>query len=270
MDNRPPPITLMTDFGTEDVYVGVMKGVIAGIAPDARVIDLTHAVGDFNIVEAAFRIRQAHPWFPEGTIHVIVVDPGVGGERRAVAMRAGGHVFVAPDNGVLSSIDADKGHDELVELTNPGFFLPDVSATFHGRDIFAPVAAHIANGTALSELGPALECIQRAPVPEPSMSSDGRIVGTVLWADRFGNLVTNIPSPMLGNGVVERIEVNDRAIGGLSRTFGDVDAGNWVAMIGSFGMLEIGVNLGNAAERLGQGTGAVVTVVKNRRMKDEG
>lgn len=258
MKNQPPIVTLMTDFGTDDVYVGVMKGVIAAIAPRARAIDLTHAIPPFAVVQAAFRLKQAYPYFPEGTIHVTVVDPGVGSSRRAVAMESDGHVFIAPDNGLLSPIEREHGRTQLVALTNDAFFRKPVSATFHGRDIFAPVAAHIANGVALSELGPPLDALELLACPRAVLGDNGIVRGEVLWADRFGNLVTNIPGTLLSGRRVVAVRVGDKTIDGLSATFTDVAEGALLATIGSFGMLEIALRRGSAAGELAAGPGTVV------------
>jgi hypothetical protein len=256
-------ITLTTDFGQEDPFVGVMKGVIAGINPSARVIDLTHSIPAFDVVQSAFRLRQAYPYFPKGTVHVIVVDPGVGGERRVVAMESGGHFFLAPDNGSLSLVDEESGRVELVCVTAPRFFLPEISASFHGRDIFAPVAAHLAAGTALSELGPPAAALEPLAFPRPAFNADGSLGGAVLWADHFGNLATNISGRLLSEHFSDRavrVEVAGRRIERMRRTYSDAAAGELLAMIGSFGMLEIAVRHGDAARALGAGPGTPVRV----------
>jgi len=260
---KPPLISLLTDFGTDDAFVGVMKGVIAGICPDARVVDVTHAVPRHNIAAAAFHLAAAFPYFPEGTIHVVVVDPGVGSGRKVVAMASRGHIFIAPDNGVLTLVERGHGHSKLVEATNKRFFLPEVSATFHGRDVFAPVAAHVAGGLSLDELGPAMTEICLAPVAEAHADSQGVMHGVVLWSDRFGNLITNIPADMLegiGQREVLRVRIGNRTVEGLSRTYADAAAGEPLAMIGSFGHLEIAVRLDNAAKVLDVNIGAPVQV----------
>ena len=159
-------ITLTTDFGQDDAFVGVMKGVIAGINPSARVTDLTHSIPPFDVLQAAFRLRQAYPYFPKATVHVAVVDPGVGGERRIVAMESDGHLFLAPDNGTLAVVEEESGRAELVSVTEPRFFRPEVSASFHGRDIFAPVAAHLAGGTPLSGARPGDHRARTVEFPE--------------------------------------------------------------------------------------------------------
>jgi S-adenosylmethionine hydrolase len=240
-----------------------MKGVIAGINPAARVIDLTHSIPPFDIVQAAFRLRQAYPYFPKGTVHVAVVDPGVGGERRIVAMESDGHLFLAPDNGALAAVEEESGRAELVAVTEPRFFLSEVSASFHGRDIFAPVAAHLAAGTALSGLGPAIAALEPLQSPRPAFNANGSLDGAVLWTDRFGNLATNISSALLSEhfrGAAVRVEVAGKRIGRIRRTYSDAAPGELLAMIGSFGMLEIAVRLGDAARTLGAGPGAPVRV----------
>ena len=186
-----PLITLMTDFGHDDIFVGVMKGVIAGIAPDAGVIDLTHSIPPFDVVQAAHRLFQAYRYFPKGTIHVVVVDPGVGSERKIVGMSSDGHVSLAPNNGVLTLVEQERGHDRLVQVEESRYFLPRVSGSFHGRDIFAPVAAHLARGTALSDVGPPLERLRTLDIPRPEVIGDDSVRGKVLWCDHFGNLITN-------------------------------------------------------------------------------
>jgi len=240
-----------------------MKGVIAGINPSARVIDLTHSIPAFDIIQAAFRLRQAYPYFPKGTVHVAVVDPGVGGERRIVAMESDGHLFLAPDNGTLAVVEEESGYDELVSVTEPRFLLPEVSASFHGRDIFAPVAAHLAAGTALSELGPAISALEPLQFPRPAFNANGSLAGAVLWADHFGNLVTNISSALLFEHFREgavRVVIAGRSIERIRRTYSDAAGGELLAMIGSFGMLEIAVRLGDAAAMLGAGPGTAVRV----------
>ena len=263
MADSTPIITLMTDFGHEDIFVGVMKGVIARICPQAHVLDLTHAIPAFDVMQAAFRLRQAYAYFPEGTIHVVVVDPGVGSERRIVAMKSDGHLFLAPDNGVLSLVDQEKGREELVAVTEKRYFLPEVSASFHGRDIFAPVAAHLAAGTPLRELGAPLEKLHALKLPNPKVAADGSICGSVLWCDHFGNLITNVSTETIkrqGRGRPCAIQVGSERIEGLAKTYADVPDGALLAMIGSFGTLEIAVRLGSAVERLGANCGISVVV----------
>jgi S-adenosylmethionine hydrolase len=196
-------------------------------------------------------------------VHVAVVDPGVGSERGIVAMESDGHFFLAPDNGLLAVVEEASGRAELVAVTEQRFFLPEVSASFHGRDIFAPVAARVAAGTALSELGPPAAALEPLQFARPAINSDGSLDGAVLWTDHFGNLSTNISSALLSEhfpGAAVRVEVAGKTIERLRRTYSDAAAGELLAMIGSFGMLEIAVRLGDAAEALGVAPGAPVRV----------
>ena len=195
-------ITLTTDFGLADGYVGMMKGVILSIAPTAAIVDISHDIpppspqdgGVRGVREAAYTLYAAYTYFPRGAIHVVVVDPGVGSERRAIALRTPQATFVAPDNGVLSYVVAGEKVEEIVSLTNPRYHLSPVSRTFHGRDIFAPAAAHLARGIPLAELGEPLTEIVTFPLPMPQPRPDGIIAGQVIHIDRFGNLITNIMS----------------------------------------------------------------------------
>ena len=242
-------ITLTTDFGAGDHYVGVMKGVIAGINPSAVVIDITHGIEPYNIAEAAFKLHASYSYFPEGTIHVAVIDPGVGSARRAIAAEAGGYRFVGPDNGVFSMIFDKCGVDRMAQITNPEFMLPTVSATFHGRDIFAPAAAHLSNGAALEELGDGLSSYERLDIPQPREGGDV-ITGRAIYADRFGNLVTNIPGSVITNSA--GVRAGDVTINGLSASYTDGKEGELVALVGSSGFLEISVNKGSALEFFGR------------------
>jgi len=252
-------IVLTTDFGTDDVFVGVMKGVILSINPVAKIVDLTHAIAPFGVVEAAYKIEQASPYFPPGTIHVVVVDPGVGSERRAIAVRSGSSIFLAPDNGVLTCV-LQHGMEEAVELRERRYWLSNVSPTFHGRDLFAPVAAHISRGVALADLGPPARDLVTIPLPEPQIMPDGSIIGTVLWVDRFGNLISNVPRAMASAGNW-RVAINEIVLGQVRRTYSDVPAGEPVAIIGSFGHLEIAVREGSAASRFSAGPGSPVRLL---------
>ena len=242
-------ITLTTDFGAGDHYAGVMKGVIAGINPSTVVIDITHGIGTYNIAEAAFKLYASYSYFPEGTIHVAVVDPGVGSARRAIAAEGGGYLFVGPDNGVFSMIFDKCGVDRIVEIENPAFMLPTVSATFHGRDIFAPAAAHLSKGAALEDLGNGLSSYEKLEVPPP-LDDGNTITGTVVYADRFGNLVTNIPGPVITNSAWVR--AGDVTVSRVSASYSDCKEGELIALVGSSGFLEISVNRGSAFEFFGR------------------
>jgi S-adenosylmethionine hydrolase len=241
-------ITLTTDFGTGDHYAGVMKGVIAGINPAALVIDITHGIESYNIAEAAFKLYASYAYFPEGTVHVAVVDPGVGSARKAIAAEAGGYRFVGPDNGIFSLIFDKCGVDGIVEVTNPAFMLPVVSSTFHGRDIFAPAAAHLSKGVALRDLGEARRSYERLDIPAP-LEEGGVVTGKAVYADRFGNLVTNIPGSIITG--TARVRVGDVTIGRVSVSYADGKEGEPLAIIGSSGFLEISLNKGSAIELFG-------------------
>ncbi len=250
-------ITLTTDFGTRDGYVAQMKGVILGIHPNATIIDATHDLEPFRVLEAAFVIRGIADHFPRGTIHVAVVDPGVGTERRGIVLQCGGSLFVGPDNGVFSFLLGDIVGN-IREITNHDLMRGQVHPTFHGRDLFAPVAAHLSLGTDPADVGRVVADPVILAIP-PVRTTPGGLEGEVIHVDRFGNLCTNIES-----GMLERTEatvvVGENAISGIARYFGEVPGGALLALVNSFGFLEIAVNRGNAAAALGLGVHAAVTV----------
>lgn len=252
-------ITLTTDFGTGDGYVGAMKGVILSLAPDATLIDISHDVLPHNVRHGARVLAAAAPFFPKGTVHVAVVDPGVGGTRRGIALKTRHAVFVGPDNGLFTPFLRER--TACVALTNPATHRHAVSATFHGRDVFAPVAAHLANGLSLAELGPPVDGPVALSEPTLQRLPNGRVRAEIVHVDRFGNLITNV-------GPLEWSE-RDRGdvyviAGGMSvavrRTYADVAPGELLALVGSSGYVEIAVREGSAAERLGLGVGAAVVV----------
>ncbi len=252
-------ITLTTDFGLEDPYVGVVKGVILGICPDAQIIDITHYVAPGDILAGAFTIMNSFSYFPKGTIHVCIVDPGVGTDRRAVASRCGDYIFVGPDNGILWP-SAKEG--EWYQLINTKYFLKNISHTFHGRDIFAPVAAHLALGVPLEQLGSPLKDPVVLDIPIPQRHKD-HLLGMILMKDRFGNLITNIHErdiQLLGREGDMVVEISGMRLIGINRTFGDVSQGSALCYIGSSGYLEIGINRGNAWELLRARPGIEVRV----------
>ncbi|HEV2198237.1 MAG TPA: SAM-dependent chlorinase/fluorinase [Bryobacteraceae bacterium] len=244
-------ITLTTDFGTSDHFVGAMKGVIAAIAPTARVVDITHEITPYNILEAAFVIAQAAPYFPKGAIHLIVVDPGVGSGRRAVLAEAGGQFFVAPDNGVLSMVLA-RGPHKVRAISNVKLALKHVSRTFHGRDIFAPAAAHLARGAKPAQFGKLIHDHVRIEGIGPVEIGPNAWRGAILKADRFGNLITNFHveefSAIKTNPFVVR--VGGAQIRRLALTFADTKRGELAVVVGSSGYLEIVANQASAAHQL--------------------
>ena len=252
-------ITLTTDFGTSDYFVGAMKGVILGIAPRARIVDITHQITPFEINEAAFTIQEAARWFPKGTIHVVVIDPGVGTTRRPILVEAGGQRFIGPDNGVFTMIYDSRPH-KVREITNSKVMLRSVSRTFHGRDVFAPAAAHLAAGAAAARFGKRIEDVIRSSTVKPRAIKKGRWLGAVLKVDRFGNLVTNFDMREFGELRTRAFEilVGSQVVRRLALTFGEVGIGEVVAIEGSSGYLEISANQVSVAEKLGCGAGAPV------------
>jgi S-adenosyl-L-methionine hydrolase (adenosine-forming) len=240
-----PLITLITDFGLTDVYIGVIKGVIAQVNPELSVIDLTHTIPPQNIALASFQLGNAYPYFAANTVHIVVVDPGVGGQRRAIACQTDAGFFVGPDNGVFSSVLQQANTVTAVELNQPQFWRPSTpSATFHGRDIFAPVAAHLATGFPLVAMGTALDPQRLVRLNQlPLQQSDQWLMGTIQAIDYFGNLITNIPASALPPAWIVKIEEHFIP-GGL--TYSSVPSGQAISFVGSHGWLEIAVNGGSA------------------------
>ncbi len=258
----PPIITLTTDFGLQDHYVGVLKAVLLGIAPDARLVDISHEIPPQDIMAAAWVVRNSALMFPAGTVHLVVVDPGVGTDRKGVALKIQDQYFVGPDNGIFSLIGGEFDY-ELVELTNSKYWKKDVSSTFHGRDIFAPVAANIANGVSLEKLGKPLDSLVTYRWAVPISDKDG-IQGWIVHIDRFGNLISNISEEMIfehGKPSQLKVYVGNTILKGLVSTFGSVADGEPAAYIGSSGVLEIGINKGNAREMLGVQKGAQISII---------
>jgi len=257
-----PVIALLTDFGLHDHYVGAMKGVVLGICPDATLVDITHDIPPQDVTAGAIELAAAYRYFPAGTVFLCVVDPGVGSTRRPIAASAGGYLFVAPDNGLLSlAIDNTAA---IVELNNAAYHLPQVSKTFEGRDRFAPAAAWLARGTALTELGPALEAMARLTFPTPRVLPRA-IDGEVVRVDRFGNLITNIDARALATiGPPSSIDVRIGTDVPLPvvGTYADVEAGGLCALVGSSGHLEVACRGGSAADRLAVGRGAAVHLAR--------
>jgi S-adenosylmethionine hydrolase len=257
-------VTLTTDFGLRDGYVAAMKGVIWRIAPQVSVVDVTHQVERHQVLPAAFVLRQTVAWFPANTVHVAVVDPGVGTERRIIAARFADQFIVAPDNGLVSLVHRDFPVEEVHVVENTGLFMPSVSSTFHGRDIIAPVAAHLANGAGLGDVGRATDHMEVLPTPRPRRLAYNSYAGQILYADAFGNLITNI---MADDLVAMRrlrpdveVTVNGQSLGSIRNTYADVPSGHALALVGSSGMLEIAVNAASAAERFAPASDAVVVV----------
>src|SRR5574341_365844 len=244
----PPLITLLTDFGLADSYVAEVKAVLASQSHSAQLIDVTHFIPPGDLRAGQYVLSRVWHRFPPGTVHLVVIDPGVGTPRRALAAEAAGHYFVAPDNGLLSCLPEGA---RFLSLPIP----PTAAPTFHARDVFAPVAAQIANGTALTHLGTLITAPHRSPLPAPRHDGTA-VVGEVLYVDRFGTLVSNIPGDLVEPGV--RVKAADADVGPLRRAYGDVARGKLVAYVGSGGTVEIAVRDGSAARLLGVGVGAQV------------
>jgi S-adenosyl-L-methionine hydrolase (adenosine-forming) len=257
-----PLITLLTDFGAADHYVAAMKGVMRGICPAAEFIDISHEVGPYTIAEAAYTLSQAWQYFPKGTIHLIVVDPGVGSARRPILAKSAGHYFVAPDNGVLTLTVAGPGLS-VRELTNPKYFRPSVSRTFHGRDLFGPVAAHLANRVPAARFGRKITDWVQLEGLQPRRDARGHWQGIVLKVDRFGNLITNLPSDLIEK---ERLisskgwslRIGKRNITALAKSYSEGEEGKLFVIAGSSGYLEISANQASAAALVAARCGASV------------
>jgi S-adenosylmethionine hydrolase len=242
----------LTDFGLSDHYVGAMKGVMLGICPDAQLVDISHEITPFAITEGAYTLAQAWSCFPPGTVHLVVVDPGVGSARRPILAEAGGHVFIAPDNGVLTmALDAAGAHN-IREISSARYFREPVSRTFHGRDIFAPAAAHVAAGTPVSELGEPIDDFVRLEIGSPVRTGEHEWTGLILRTDRFGNIITNFESRSFGWVSETRFELRVGAgtVQRFSRSYADGPRGEPFLIHGSAGYLEVSLNQGSASNLL--------------------
>ena len=250
-------VALLTDFGTRDHYVGVMKGVILSINPHVTIVDISHDIAPQDVMSAYFLLKNSHRYFPSGTIFVAVVDPEVGTHRAVLCAQTDEALYLAPDNGTLSFLAKP---DRVVQVTNRKYMLEPGSNTFHGRDIFAPVAAHLSLGLEVDKLGPPAKTILQLGCKEPEVSSEGVILGEVISIDQFGNLVTNIPADRLADFAAIEVKVAKTAIKSLSKTYGDHKKGEVIALIGSGGNLEISVVKGSAAKKLKAAAGDVIRV----------
>lgn len=247
-------ITITTDFGERDPYVAMMKGVILTINPGSRIVDITHRVPPGSIREGGSIIKETYQHFPSGTVHLAVIDPGVGGKRRPIAVLADNHFFVGPDNGLFWPIIETQEHSEVIHLSDKMYWMREISPTFHGRDIFAPVASHLSKGVDPFLLGEKIGDPTMIAAPLPCKENSD-LVGEIIRADHFGNLVTNITkdhlSPFLQPKGVS-IKVGGLVLQKLSTTYSDVPVGQPLALIGSSHQLEIAINMGNARNELGE------------------
>jgi hypothetical protein len=252
-------LTLLTDFGTRDAYVAAMKGTAYCTSPGIRVVDITHEVSGQDIFRAAIILEQVAGTFPAGTVHVVVVDPGVGTRRKPLAVECNDQLFVGPDNGVLAL--ATSGPRRIFEIQNSELMRPTLSDTFHGRDLFAPVGAHLACGTPIEEVGPELQTMQELPLPQPRFERD-HIDAEVIYSDQYGNLMLNVHVQQL-EGIDRdsvRTHIGGFDIAGLSTTYGDVEIGELVVYVGSSGFVEVARREGNARHYLGAPRGTRVRI----------
>jgi S-adenosylmethionine hydrolase len=263
---RPPIITLTTDFGLQDHFVGTMKGVILENAPDARLVDISHSVQPFDVFDGALTIAQAYSYFPNRTVHMVIVDPGVGTARRPIVVSTEKHLFVAPDNGVLSLILDREERISVRHVTAEHYFLQPVSNTFHARDIFAPIAAYLAKGVDPDRMGEEIKDFVRFSAPRPKPVDEHTLRGVVLKVDRFGNLITNITpqdAPMIFNSQPHpfKIVVGKREITQMHTAYAEGAPGEVFGILGSMGFLEIAANRAAAAKLLEAAKGTDVNIV---------
>jgi S-adenosylmethionine hydrolase len=263
---RIPIITLTTDFGVNDHFIGAVKGVILGIAPEAQIVDISHAVQPFDILDGALTISQAYSYFPSETVHMVIVDPGVGTARRPIILTADKHRFVAPDNGVLSLVYDREERISVRHITAQHYFRQPVSQTFHARDIFAPVASQLAKGVDVEKIGDEVTDYVRFAAPRPKPVDERTLRGVVLKVDRFGNLITNITqqdAPQLFGGAAGafKIAIGKGQATSICNSYADGAPGEVFGILGSMGFLEIAANRGSAFQLLGAGKGSEVNVV---------
>jgi len=261
-----PIITLTTDFGSNDHFVGAMKGVILDIVPEAQIVDICHSVQAFDVLDGALTISQAYSYFPTRTVHVVVIDPGVGTARRPIVASSDKYHFVAPDNGVLSLVYAREARMHVRHITSEHYFLQPVSNTFHARDIFSPVAAYLAKEVDALKFGDEIEDFVRFSAPKPKAVDENRLRGVVLKVDRFGNLITNITpqdAPMLfrAAGKTFKIVVGNREITEIHSAYAEGAPGEVFGVLGSMGFLEIAANRGAATQLTGAGKGTDVIII---------
>jgi S-adenosylmethionine hydrolase len=261
-----PTVTLTTDFGTNDHFVGALKGVILEIVPDAQIVDISHAVQPFDVLDGALTISQAYSYFPSSTVHLVVVDPGVGTARRPIIAISDKYYFVAPDNGVLSLVYAQEERMHVRHISSDHYFLQPISNTFHARDIFAPVAAYLAKQVDSHKFGDEIEDFTRFAAPKPKVVDANRMRAVILKVDRFGNLITNITpkdAPMLFgmDPAPFKLVVGSKEITVIRTLYAEGAAGEVFGIIGSMGFLEIAANRGNAAQITGAGKGNEVSII---------
>lgn len=257
-------LSLITDFGLRDNFVGVMKAVISKINPLATIIDVCHEVPSQDILEAAFLLKSSFKYSPYGTVHLVVVDPGVGSKRKIIAVRTKNYSFVAPDNGVLALALKDEPPIEIIQVTKEKYFLKPISDTFHGRDIFAPVAAYLSRGEPIKNFGGKIKSFKELELPVVKKDAQS-LTGEVIYIDRFGNLISNIDRDLLHNFIKKEdfaIHIAEKAINKISHAYSEVGNQEPLALVGSFNYLEIAVNCGSAQDHFGVGIGEKITIKK--------
>ena len=262
---EPRIVSFTTDFGLEDPFVGIMHGVVLNIHPEVQIVDISHAVPSFDVLDGAWTIAQSYRFFPPRTVHVIVVDPGVGSARRPILAETDDYIFVAPDNGVLSLVEAREPSFRVRHVTADRYFLQPVSQTFHGRDIFAPVAAWLAKGIAPEDFGPEVTDYARLPVHCVGQDENGRLSASVLKVDKFGNLITNLreedlPGLFSAPPPVIRLAIAGQIIARVCRSYAEGGGEELFAIFGSSGYLEIAARQESAAKKLSVREGEPVTV----------
>lgn len=260
-----PIVTLTTDFGTNDHFVGAVKGVILDIVPEAAIVDITHAIQAYDVLDGAIAISQTYSYFPTGTVHMVVVDPGVGTTRRPIIASSDGYHFVAPDNGVLSMVYAKEERIHVRHVTSDHYFHQPVSSTFHGRDVFAPVAAYLAKMVDSHKFGDEIEDYVKFAAPRPKPVSENRLRAVVLKVDRFGNLITNLtpqdaPNLFGADPAPFKIVVGNKEITEIHNNYAEGSPGEVFGILGSMGFLEIVANRAPAAQLTGAGKGAEVSI----------
>ena len=255
-------VALLTDFGLDDNYVGIMKGVLLRINPGVQIVDICHSIKPHSVVQGALTLKSSYCYFPKKTIFLCVVDPGVGSKREAIVVKAKGYVFVAPDNGLLSLVVGGKCQREIYRITNPRYFIKPVSNTFHGRDIFAPIAAHIASGVPLHKFGKKKEDLKKIALPKPRFNLKKRcITGEVIDIDHFGNCITNIKEEDLAEFKGRlRLSFNGKAVSSIVSSYAQAKEGKPLAIIGSKGYLEVSINKGSAAKGLNAAIGSRIKI----------
>src|SRR5450755_3853503 len=262
----PRVVTFTTDFGLQDPFVGIMHGVVLNIDPEVRIVDISHAVASFDVLDGAWSIAQSYRFFPPRSVHVVIVDPGVGGARRPILAETEDYIFVAPDNGVLSLVEAREPNFSVRHITADRYFLQPVSQTFHGRDIFAPVAAWLAKGVAPAEFGPEVTDYVRLPLPAVERIGGNSLRGAVLKVDKFGNLITNLseqeaPALFAATPPSVQVLIAGQTITRVCRSYAEGGDDEFFAILGSSGYLEIAARQASAAEKLSAGVGTPVGVI---------